>query len=217
MSVAVIISLIAVILVAFSATVAYVQYRENHRTKIDDSLHDVIREIAKQANEPLQAQLTDHTLRLTQTGDRLNRMESLMVTNGTDLRAAIDTLTKQGVKVDMYWSTLESLAMNAAKGLHQPDPRRARVDHLLEAFMEGTLTDGERIDLKKYLVLIRNYEPGITRLDFPVYPGEQTFATILLSTIDIVDPVRMAAFGHAMHRNHKSRLEGETDSGEHDE
>ena len=201
MSAAIIISLISVVLVCFSVTVAYIQYRENHRTKVDDDLHEVIKEIANLANEPLKAQLTDHTLRLTQEGDRLNRIEDLVTANSSDLRAAVETLTKMGVKVDMYWSTLESFAMNAAKGLHQPDPRRARVDYLLEAFMEGTLTDRERLDLKKILVQIRNYEPGGQELSFPVYPGEHTLATILLSTIDIVDPARMATLGHAVHRS----------------
>jgi len=217
MSAAVIIALISVILVGISVTVAFIQYRENHRTKVDDTLHDVIREIANQANEPLKAILADHTLRLTQSGDRQNRIEDMVKTNSVDLRAAIDTMTRMGVKVDMYWSTLEALAMNSAKNLHQPDPRRARIDHLLEAFMEGTLTDSERIDLKKYLVAIRNYEPGVTVLEFPVYPGEQTAAAILLSTIDIVDPARMATYGHAVHRNHKLIPEGTTDSGENDE
>lgn len=193
MSAAIIISLVSVMLVCLSVAVAYVQYRENHRTKVDDDLHEVIKELTRQANEPLKSQLADHTLRITQDGERLNRIENL-------LRTIADGQAKMGVKVDMYWSTLEALAMNSAKGLHQPDPRRARVDALLEAFMEGTLTDSERLELKKFLVQIRNYEPGTPELSFPVYPGEHTLATILLSTIDAVDPARMAAMGHAAHR-----------------
>jgi hypothetical protein len=204
-SAAIIISVISVVVVCASVAIAYIQYRENHKTKVDDDLHEVIRQIAHQANEPLQTQLTDHTLRFTQTGDRLNRIEDLIKTNSSDLRSATETMTKMGVKVDMYWSTLEALAMNSAKGLHQPDPRRARVDYLLEAFMEGTLTNGERLELKKFLVQIRNYEPGGPELSFPVYPGEHTLATILLSTIDVVDPAHMAAMGHAAHRSSAHR------------
>lgn len=217
MSAAIIISIISVVVVCFSVAVAYIQYRDNHRTNENHDLHELIREIAQevatQSNEPLKTLIADHTTRLTQTGDRLNRVEDLMKGNSTDLRSAIDTMNKMGVKVDMYWTTLETLAINAAKGLHQPDPRRARIDHLLEAFMEGTLTAEERIDLKKLLVLIRNYDPGTSHLNFPVYPGEQTAAAILLSTMDVVDPARMATYGHAAHRSHKPV----TDFGEHDE
>lgn len=207
MSAAIIISIISVALVFFSVTVAYVQYRENHRGRVDDDLHDVIREIVHTANDPLKTQLNDHASRFTQQGDRINRIEDLLRTNSSDLRAAIDTMTRMGVKVDMYWSTLEALAMNAAKGLHQPDPRRARIDALLEAFMEGTLTGNERIELKKVLVHIRNFEPGDPELGFPVYPGEHTLAAILLSTMDIADPNRMATMGHALHRSASHKKE----------
>ena len=209
---AIIISIISVIIVAVSVAIAYVQYRENHKVNENNELHELIKEIVQeivtQSVEPLKILSADHTTRLTQTGDRLNRVEDLIKNNSSDLRTAIDTMTKMGVKVDMYWTTLETLAINAAKNLHQPDPRRARVDHLLEAFMEGTLTAEERIDLKKILVQMRNYEPGKTTLDFPVIPGEPTMAAILLSTIDIVDPARMATYGHSAHRQHDS---GETD------
>ena len=209
---AIIISIISVVIVCASVVVAYIQYRDNHKNNEHHDLHDLIEEIAKevatQANEPLKDLIADHTTRLTQSGDRLNRVEDLIKNKSSDLRTAIDTMTKMGVKVDMYWTTLETLAINAAKNLHQPDPRRARVDHLLEAFMEGTLTAEERIDLKKILVQMRNYEPGKTTLDFPVIPGEPTMAAILLSTIDIVDPARMATYGHSAHRQHDS---GETD------
>lgn len=201
MSAAIIISVISVVVVCLSVAVAYIQYRENHKIKVDDDLHEVIREIATKAVEPLKDQIANHETRFGQDGDRLNRMEELMRANGADMRAVIETITKMGVKVDMYWSTLETLAMNSAKGLHQPDPRRARVDYLLEAFMEGTLTADERLELKKVLVQIRNYEPGGPELSFPVYPGEHTLATILLSTMDMVDPARMSAMGHAAHRS----------------
>jgi hypothetical protein len=205
MSAAIIISVISLILVALSVTVAYLQHRENHQTKVDAELNNAIKEIAQQVVEPVKLQMADHTFRITQDGDRLNRIENL-------LKTISDELTKQGVKVDMYWSTLESLAMNAAKGLHQPDQRRERIDYLLEAFMENTLTADERMELKKSLVQIRNYEPGSSPpLPFPVYPGEHTLATILLSTIDIVDPARMASLGHAAHRSaaHQKMKEGQ--------
>ena len=184
-----------------STLVAWHQYRVNHSDHIDTKLHDTMRQVADDANKPIATSINDHTMRLTQYGDRLNRIEELLKDNSTDVKALTEALSKMGVKVDMYWNTLETMAMHAAKGLHQPDPERARLDHLLEAFIEGTLTPEERNELKKMLVLIRNYEPGGPPLDFPVQQGEQTFAVILLSTMDMVDPLRMAAMGHTLHRS----------------
>jgi len=201
MSLVVIISIISTAIVCVSVIVAILQYRENHRTKVDSDLNKYIRDIAREIVEPVKDQVSSHEIRFSQDGDRLNRIEELLRVNSADLRAALETMTKMGVKVDMYWSSLESMAMNSAKGLHQPDPRRERIDALLEDFMEGTLTEPERIELKKLLVQIRNYEPGGPDLPFPVYPGEHTLAAILLSTMDLVDPEKMAAIGHAAHRS----------------
>ena len=190
--------------------VAYIQWRENHSDRISGKLSHTVKTIIQQESEPIKAAVSDHSVRLTQTGDRLNRIEELLKDIAQDQRQSNDTVTKMGVKVDMYWASLEALAMNSAKGLHQPDPRRQRIDDLLEAFMEGVLTDSERIELKKILVQIRNYEPEGPDLEFPVYPGEHTLAAILLSTIDMVDPARIALLGHAAHRSvaHKLKREG---------
>lgn len=205
-------TLIAVIGLACTivlASIAYVQWRENHSDRTGNRFEKRVKEIFTEEHKPNDHTLADHTLRLTQQGDRLNRIEELLKNIASDQRSAADTMAQMGVKVDMYWHTLEALAMNSAKGLHQPDPRRARIDTLLEAFMEGTLTPEERIELKKILVTIRNYEPGTIALGFPIHPGEQTYAAILLSTMDIVDPKKMAAMGHAAHRSvaHKENNE----------
>ena len=192
--------------------VAYAQWRENHSDRKGGKLETKVKTILALDIKPTEDRLHDHTARLTQFGDRLNRIEDLLKDIGIQLRSFADTMSKMGVKVDMYWSTLESLAMNSAKGLHQPDPLRWHVDKLLEAFMEGTLTPAERLELKKILVDIRNFETkgttsdenrqrAISLLGFPVLPGEQTYAAILLSTMDLVDPTRMAAMGHAAHRS----------------
>jgi hypothetical protein len=205
-------SLIALISLACTvlvSAIAYVQWRENHADRAGSKMDVKIRNLVHEVVKPLEDRVGNNSIRLTQSGDRLNRIEDLLKIISTDQRSFADTMAQMGVKVDMYWHTLEALAMNSAKGLHQPDPRRARVDALLEAFMEGTLTPGERIELKKLLVKIRNYEPGAPPLEFPIYPGEQTYAVILLSTIDVVDPRKIAAMGHAAHRSvaHKENEE----------
>lgn len=193
--------------------VAYIQWRENHSDRSNSRLKSTIKQVILDENKNIELQLTDHTSRLTQSGDRLGRIESMLKDMFTEQRSANDKITQMEVKVGLYWSSLEQTAMNAAKTLHQPDPARAHIDKLLEAFMEGTLTTAERIELRKVLVIIRNYEPnGTQQLDFPVHPGEQTAAAILLSTMDLVDPTRMASLGHAEHRNHRSTSDLTNDS-----
>lgn len=200
---AIVISLCVAAVAVAGFIVALFQFRENHSDRAGSKLSTMVKTLIQQETKPMDERLQEHTTRLTQAGDRLNRIEELLRDIANDNRAFADNVAKMGVKVDMYWTSLEALAMNSAKNLHQPDPRREHIDKLLEAFMEGTLTAEERIELRKTLVTIRNYEPnGTTVLDFPVHPGEQTAAAILLSTMDLVDPVRMAVLGHSAHRSH---------------
>jgi hypothetical protein len=92
------------------------------------------------------------------------------------LREDIAVLKNQ---VEVFW---KSVAIDAAQILHQPDPEREHIDKLLEALMEDTLTPEEELRLRKYLVTIRNWEPG-QDVGFPVRDGEQTAAAILLRTM----------------------------------
>lgn len=107
-------------------------------------------------------------------------------------------IREMSTKLQLY---ISGQAMGAAKVLHQPDPLRQPVDELLEAFMEGTLTPEERIRLKKILVTIRNYVPGVSPdPGFPIRDGEQYVASSLLATMDLVDPEIIGTMGHATHR-----------------
>lgn len=205
MTVTAVIMSISLCIASVSLYIAWHQHRLNNSDRISASLRATILAVVNEALQPVKDLLNSHTARLTQHSERALRTEDVVKENSKYIRDLSDKLTQQGVKVDMYWTTLEQLAMNAAKGLHQPDPRRARVDHLLEAFIEGTLTPEERTELKKVLVQIRNYEDGITRLEFPVQQGEQTFAAILLSTMDVVDPRRMQTMGHHVHRSARDK------------
>jgi hypothetical protein len=95
------------------------------------------------------------------------------------LRQDVAVLKSQ---VEVFW---KAVALDAAKILHQPDPARAQMDHLLEALVEDILTPEEELQLRKYLVAVRNWEPG-QDAGFPVSPGEQTAAAILLRTMEHV-------------------------------
>lgn len=190
--------------------ITYMQWRENHGDRLRSKMDAVIKSVVSDETKPLASSITDHTARLGQLVDHLGRIEGLIKDVSTSQRKTSDEMIEVRTRLTMFGSAVEQLAMNAAKNLHQPNPLRAHVDHLLEAFMEGTLTPEERIELRKVLVKIRNFEPSGEPLEFPVYPGEQTAAAILLSTMDIVAPGRMASMGHAVHRNHSSGTEGDS-------
>jgi hypothetical protein len=196
--------LLTICLVLFGAAstiLSLIALWSGRRDKATETTEQRVRELARAEYEPLKDRLNDHTTRLTQGGDRFGHIEELFKEHTATLKELTNQVTKMGVKVDLYWNAMEQQAMNMAKTLHQPDPRRRHIDVLLEAFMDGALTEDERIELRKLLLMIRNYEPGGPPLDFPVNPGEQTAASILLSTMDIVSPARMAAMGHAAHRS----------------
>lgn len=208
-------AVVATLVAVGSLVFQWVQHRWARSDRRGDSftrqvkaiVEAVIKDLTDKVITPLAEKVQDHTNRFTQSAERLGRIEVSQKEIAADVREVRDTLIEQGVKVNSFWTqftaTMTEVAVNQAKILHQPDPRRAHIDHLLEAFMEGTLTADERLDLRKFLVQIRNYDPGgPSTLEFPVYPGEQTAAAILLSTMDLVDPGKVTAIGHASHRSH---------------
>lgn len=197
--------------------VAYVQWRENHADRDDSKLDQRMKDLISLESKKTEDRFHDHALRLTQVGDSLGRIEASVKDVAAQQRKTADEMIEVRTRLTMTGTALEQLAMNAAKNIHQPDPRRAHIDELLESFMEGTLTPSERIELRKILINIRNWEPksadpeaAVAVFGFPIYPGEQTSATILLSTMDVVDPNAMASLGHSAHRSasHNRNKEG---------
>lgn len=89
-------------------------------------------------------------------------------------------------QIEVVW---RSVALDMAKILHKPDPARRHVDVLLEALQNETLTYDEELELRKLLVLIRDWEPG-TDVGFPVTDGEQAAAALLLITMEFAIPHR---------------------------
>jgi hypothetical protein len=90
--------------------------------------------------------------------------------------ASLDTRT------EMMLDQQKALALDVARLLHHPIPERAELDALLDAVMDDTLTEEEEIKLRKFLVLIKGWEPG-QDIGFPVYDGEQVLAAILLRSL----------------------------------
>lgn len=131
----------------------------------------------------------DRVTSLEARTDPTAREEAIKNILSRELSPIQKTLTQLEVKIDVYWT---NFSMDAAKILHQPDPARHHIDVLLESFMDGTITDGERQELKKFLYIIRNWEPG-QEVGFPIHPGEQVAAAILLRTMDyVIDTTRRA-------------------------
>jgi len=111
----------------------------------------------------------------------LHKME-LKVAIGESLGPLREDIAVLKNQVDKFW---KDVVYNAATSLHQRDPRREPIDHLLEKLQSRTLTEEERRMLRHYLRLIRSWEPG-TDVGFPVKEGEQFQAGLLLSVMDNV-------------------------------
>lgn len=119
-----------------------------------------------------------------------------------DKRLAVEETTMK-----MVFDYYNQLVLGATKGMHQPDPRRFRIDYLLEKMQaefdpdinapETYLTEAERNELQHYLEMIIEYkehgsvdnmvrdeEAGI---EFPYYPFDSVFAAILLPALKVED------------------------------
>lgn len=194
-----------------AAVMAWVAVKRDSRRETTAGSEMRIRELAKVTQEPLKDQIAINGSRLDQMRESVGRIETTLLNvdnNVHDTRerlASVESLQRQHI---------ETITMSLMKLIHQPDPRRGRIDHLLELYMEGAISPEEVTDLKKILVSMRNVEPGenqveesIRTLGFPVYPGEQTNAAILLGTMDFVDPTRLSRYGHSEHRSTAHRQE----------
>lgn len=156
-----------------AALIGYVAWRETHSDRARDRQQVQI----DQTVVPLSNRLDLLEQKFADT--MAHNQEMLEVVLARQLQPLSEQVRVLETKMDVFW---KSVAVDAAKILHQPDPKRAHIDKLLEAFMEDTLTEDEELQLRKYLVTIRNWEVGM-EVGFPVHPGEQTAAAILLRTM----------------------------------
>jgi hypothetical protein len=168
------------VIAAVSALVALQAHRRTV-TKDDkqDREHDLEKTITLQLR-PLTEKITEFGLTIAGINTAILHQGEQIDKSSTILDAVKDRTAVLETKVELWW---KSVAMDAAKILHQPDPARAAVDKVLEAFMAGTLTKAQENELRGYLRIIRDYEPG-QQTPFPIHNGEQTAAAILLSTME---------------------------------
>jgi hypothetical protein len=134
------------------------------------------------ALKPVTEKLTEFGVTMAGLATSLTHVDGEMEKSGIRIGSLMDRTSVLETKVELWW---KQVALQAAQILHQPDPRRAAVDKLLEAFMSGHLTRAQESELRRYLTIIRDYEPG-QETPFPVQQGEQMSAAILLSTMQHV-------------------------------
>lgn len=108
------------------------------------------------------------------------------------------------IKVDDY---VRSMILKATQGMHQPDPRRLRIDQLLEKMQaeydpqidapQLYLTKDEKRELAHYMELVLDYKEHASvdnmvrdeenGLEFPYYPFDSVYAAILLPALKVDD------------------------------
>lgn len=181
---AVALTIVSTFAAVLTILVAWLAYRDAHRTTVRAQNADEVRNIVReeiQAFVSKQQEISNRTdgLVVTQTRQTQDLHEL-----ADRMGRVLDRLSVMETKIEVFW---KSVAMDAAKIIHSPDPRRAHIDALLDAFTEGTITTQQASELKTILVFLRDWEPG-KPADFPVYPGEQVAAAILLRTMDHAIP-----------------------------
>lgn len=130
---------------------------------LDDSLDELVKTLTERLTFVIHDQVEVAYHRLKDVLDALDRRVTIMET-----------------KVDVFW---QKVAHDMASVLHHPEQSRQYLDQLLDALMDGNLTNAQYRELRKYLETIRDWEPG-DPAPFIVYQGEQVAAVILLHAIN---------------------------------
>jgi hypothetical protein len=166
-------------------TVAY--WRETHSVNFRKKRKD---EIDAQLLEALHPVTTDLQLVHSKL-DTLNASQNVVIQVAISeaMTPVRDQLAILNTKVEPLWTALINMGINQTNVLHQPDPRRAHIDQLLEelqAELQGghIMTAEHFLELQHILTQIKGWEPG-QDLGFPVLPAEPTSAAILLAIMGL--------------------------------
>lgn len=162
--------------------ISYFAYRERRADRISTGEADRVKSIVHAETESITARQLELSAQLENIVTRQAQLIQDIRSQNDRIGTMLDRLAVLETKTEVFW---RSVAMDAAKIIHSPDPRRKNIDELLDAFMNGRLTPEQEAELRNILEVMRDYEPGVTSLTFPVYPGEQIAAAILLRTLDV--------------------------------
>lgn len=168
---------LAAVVAALVAVLAYFAGKKSER-KRDKTSEQAAADKHQQdaittALQPLVAKMDRLGDKVTQVADTQKEMVDKV---GSLDREMADTR----VKVQVFW---EAIAKDAARILHSPHPERFHIDALLEKFLDGSISDAECGELRRYLTYIVDWSHDQVP-DFPIFPGDQVAAAILLRTID---------------------------------
>jgi hypothetical protein len=166
-------------------TVAYWREVRRSRQKTDDS-KNVDHQIAT-ALHPVHADIAELHVKLDSVIEHSADTIKIIVSDA--MQPVRDQLIALNVKVEPLWTTLIQVGLNQTDVLHQPDPRRAEIDGLLEQLQDELrngklMSAGDFLRLRHFLEQIKTYEPG-QELPFPVLPAEPTSAAILLAIMGL--------------------------------
>lgn len=184
------ISIIIVACTFVALLVSIITWFENHGDRGQRKAVELAKDAAEHAITPVTERLS---LLEARTGPEARERDRL-ITKGMITEAIgphSEVLARLDTKMTIMDDTWKSLAAEMVKILHQPDPARAVIDALLEGYMEGTLSSGDRLELRRHLVRIRNWEVGQDS-PYPIHPGEQVAAAILLRALEQEDRRRRA-------------------------
>lgn len=165
--------------------VGWLGYRETHRGNEQAADLAKIKAAIQAEIQPLAQQVHDLSAQLSLQAERQKQQQRDIHELTERLGRVLDRIAIVETKIEVFW---KAVAMDAAKIIHSPDPRRQEVDELIEAFQAATSGRGimradQYNDLREILHFMRDWEPG-TPSDFPIYPGEQFAAAVLLRTMD---------------------------------
>lgn len=131
---------------------------------------------------PVSARMDLLDARIVGNNDKITDLVNADSRMADRLGTVISRVEVLDTKMEVFW---KSVALDAAKILHSPNPARRHVDELLEELMNGTITATRKRELRGILEHVRDYHPGDPS-DFPIYPGERVAAAILLRTMEYV-------------------------------
>jgi hypothetical protein len=179
----IVISLMAAIFTVLSGYIAYRSYRygkakdEEKAELLDEK--DRVSTALENRLHPIDLRINTLEITSDHAADKLEAMLSRA------LQPLVTEMAALGSKMDVLWEVQKQAALDAARILHHPLEDRRMIDHLLDAFVDDTLTPEEEVQFRKYLVIIKNWKPG-DNVGFPVYQGEQLAASGLLRFLTYV-------------------------------
>lgn len=101
---------VLIVIALISLLVTLRQLRLSRSDHEDSQLHETIKQVISEANEPLKQAVNACTAQLSQQGEHVNRvdtrLEQFREESSKDFRGLSDKVTEMGVKVDMYWSSI---------------------------------------------------------------------------------------------------------------